>query len=115
MGTIRSFSPDDVREPYRAMAAYIDRVAKPQDRVLVLSFIGQPAISSMLHTPRPVLTATPLGLLPGPAGPTGTCFSTITSPRCSTSATPHPQGLTLIGHKHYRGSLPTELLIYHRS
>jgi hypothetical protein len=115
VGTIRSFSPDNVREPYRTMAAYIDRVAKPQDRVLVLSFIGQPAISSMLQTPRPVLTATRSAYSRVPRGSTAYLFLDDHVAQVLHLRTPHPPGLTLIGHQHYRGSLPTELLIYHRA
>ena len=66
IGTIRSFGPDYVREPYRAMAALIDREARPQDRVLVLSIVGQPAIAAQLHKPVPAQTDA-TRLLRGPA------------------------------------------------
>ena len=68
VGTIRSFSADYVREPYRAMAAYLDRHARPHDRVIAFSFIGQPAIAAMIHRPHPVLPpnrTSYTGLAPG--------------------------------------------------
>jgi hypothetical protein len=113
-GTIKSFGTDYVREPYRAMAAYVDRHARPQDSVLAFSFIGQPAIAAMLHKPRPVLQATFKTYAAVRPGAKAYLFLDETVQQRLNLGTPHFPGLTLIGRKHYRGSLPTVLLIYHK-
>ncbi len=115
IGTIRSFGPDYVREPYRAMAALVDREVRPQDRVLVLSLIGQPAITAMLHKPHPVLEATLRSYSEVPPGSNAYLFLDDRLDQVLRLGTPHPPGLSLIGRKHYPGSLPTDLLVYHHS
>lgn len=115
VGTIKSFGPDYVREPYRAMSAYVDRHARPQDSVLAFSFIGQPAIEAMLHKPRPVVTPTFRTYASVRPGAYAYLFLDQTVQRRLNLGTPHFPGLTLIGRKHYRGSLPTVLLIYHKA
>ncbi len=115
IGTMRSFGPDYVREPYRAMAALIDREARPQDRVLVLSIVGQPAIAAQLHKPRPLPKPTPRAYSEVPRRADVYLFLDDQIAQRLRLAIPHPTGLTLVARKHYRGSKPTELLIYHRS
>jgi hypothetical protein len=115
VGTITSLGPDYVREPYRAMAAYVDQHARPQDRVVVFSFIGQPAIAAMIHRPHPVLSPTGFKYDSVPHGAYLDLFLDDHVAQRLNLRTPHPAGFTLVSHTHYRGSLPTELLVYRRS
>ncbi len=115
LGTARSFGPDYVREPYRAMAAYVDRVAKPRDSVLVFSFIGQPAIASMVHVPNPVQNATLKTYVDVRHHSYAYLFLDLRIAAALGIKAPHLPWLHLLRTKLYRGSLPTELLVYYRS
>jgi uncharacterized membrane protein len=115
IGTFRSFGANYVREPYRAMAAYIDRHAGPRDTIVSVSLIGGPAISAQLHTPRPLVRMTAKTLAAVPRGADAFVVVGDLEARRLGIGTPTAPGMRLVLHKHYPGSLPTEMYVYHRS
>jgi mannosyltransferase len=114
-GTIRSFGADYRREPYRQMAAYLDRVTRPTDPVIMATIIGAPAIFVQMHKPHLIVTRlSPSVWRMVRSG--GSAYLVLDDhvAQVLRFKTPHPAGLQLVARMHYRGSLPTELLVYHR-
>jgi uncharacterized membrane protein len=114
-GTFRSFGPDYARGPYRSIAAYLDRVARPADPIIYGTYAGAGAISAELKKPHLVQDSllTPRWSLVAPGGSAYVVFDeTLTG--VGGIATPHPIGFVLVARKHYVGALPTDVLTYRR-
>jgi hypothetical protein len=111
-GTARSFGTNYVREPYRQMAAYLDRVAQPRDPVLIASLIAGPAIAAQEHRPHLIVKYSPHAWRLVPPG--GSAFLVLAQDvaQILRFKTPHPPGLRLAARLHYPGSQPTDVLVY---
>ena len=81
----------------------------------MLSIVGQPAIAAQLHKPGPLLKPTPRAYSEVPPRADAYLFLDDQIAQRLRLQIPRPAGLKLVAHKHYQGSKPTELLIYHRS
>jgi hypothetical protein len=113
-GTIASFGADYRREPYREMAAYLDRVAEPRDPVVMLTLIGGPAISVQVHKPHLIVKFSPAVWSEVPPGRSAYLVLDDHVAQVLRFRTPRPAGFQLVARIHYRGSLPTDLLVYRR-
>jgi hypothetical protein len=114
-GTLRSFDPVYTRGPFRAIAAYLDRVAPSTAPVTVISYIGLGPLQIQLHRPHRLLTSLPQMWSTAPA--TGLAYVVLDDEisRVFKVPVPRPRGFTLIARKHYAGSFPTEVLAYRRT
>jgi hypothetical protein len=113
-GTIRSFDAVYARGPFRAMAAYLDRVAKPRDPITVVSFVGGPALDAEFHKPHLVGSsiAAMWGLVPS-GGSAYLVLDDLIAHSFKIDI-PHRRGFQLVADKHYAGSSATDVLIYRR-
>ncbi len=113
-GTFRSFDAVYARGPFRTMAAYLDRVARPRDPVAIVSFVGAPALGVEFHKPHVVLSSISKGWSLTPPG--GNAYVVLDDVIATDYKIPTPQhaGFRLVARKHYAGSFPTDLLIYRR-
>ncbi len=114
-GTIRSFDTLYSRPPFREMASYLDQVATPSDPILIVSFVGQPAITAQFHKAHRVLTALPSVWSAVPAH--GTAYMVIDDHIAQAFHLKIPQhpGFRIVSHRRYvGGGLPTELFSYRR-
>lgn len=114
-GTIKSFSSDYVREPFRQMASDLDRLAAPGDPVLMGSLIAQPAIAAQSQRPLRFVKVTLSSWRLTPRG--GLAFLVLAQDLRQRIGlgTLTPAGLKLVSIRHYPGSQPTDILIYRRS
>ena len=119
-GTLRSFRPDYRREPYREMAAYLDRVATPTEPVIMDTLIGGPAIAAQAHKPHRFVSQ-PTAATWSEAAP-GAHVYVVLDDRLAQllgisrlDGPAHPAGFAVVARRHYRGSLPTDVLTYRRS
>jgi uncharacterized membrane protein len=112
-GTMRSFDAAYARGPYRAIAAYLDQVARPRDPVPIVSLEGG-AIPAQFHKRHLVLPST-LGLVQA-VPPGGSAYLVLdqTLARAFKIGTPYEQGLRFVARKRYRGAFATDVLIYTR-
>jgi uncharacterized membrane protein len=112
-GTIRAISPSWARPPYRAIAAYLDRVARPGDPIIMIeSFLG-PAIPAQFHKPHLLLNF-PTGWRSVRPGQTVYLVFDDAIGRALKAGIPRPQGFRLVARTHYVGLASTELLTYVR-
>jgi hypothetical protein len=114
-GTVRSFGSDYVRQDYRAMASYLDRVAGPRDPILLVSLIGAPAIEAQATRPHDYVRYTPTVWSHIPAAPRLYIVYGDEEMRDLETGIPRPRGFRLLRDIHYHGTQPTELLVYVRS
>lgn len=114
-GTIKSFGTAYVRQDYRAMARYLDRVAGPHDPVLLVSIIGAPAIEVQASKPHNYVHYTPGVWNHIPAAPRLYIVYGDLEMHHLGTAVVHPRGFRLVREIHYPGSQPTEMLDYVRS
>jgi hypothetical protein len=111
--TLRSFEPAYNRGPFRTIAAYIDRAARPRDPVTIMSLIGAGAIPAEAHRPHLVLRTVDRWRSAA-AGHAGIVILDDTIARLFKVTTPHPPGYRLVARRHYSGSVPTDVLTYVR-
>jgi uncharacterized membrane protein len=111
-GTVRAISPQWARPPYRAIASYLDRVARPRDPVILESFIWMD-IPVHFHKPH-VLSSSPSGWRTVRHGGIAYVLLDDRTAQALKVGLPHPQGFQLVAHAHYGGIEPTELLTYVR-
>ena len=113
-GTLRSFDAVYARGPFRTMAAYLDRVARPPEPVAIVSFVGAPALGVELRRPHVIVSSVPKiwGLTP----PGGSAYVVLDDVIATTYKIPTPRhpGFALVARRHYTGSFPTDLLTYRR-
>jgi hypothetical protein len=113
-GTARAISPAYRRPPFRAAAAYLDRVASPTDPIIIYPSIVDAAIPVQFHRSHLVRMSSPnqwRGILPG-----GQVFVVIddTTAQGFHVGTPHPNGFRLIDRRHYTGLDWFSVLTYRR-
>jgi hypothetical protein len=91
-GTLRSFGPAYGRGPYRAIAAYLDRVAGFRDPVTITGFLGTDAISVQFKKPHPVQDSlTPMWRS---VPPQGRAYFVLDKTIARGLPPPHPSGLS---------------------
>lgn len=114
-GTARSFDTTYARPPFRVMAGYLDDSAGPHDPVLIMSLVGQPAITAEWHKPHLLVNA--LGPMWADVPPRGTAYLVLDDAiaRDKHLGTPEHRGFELVARRHYvGGGFPTAILIYRR-
>lgn len=114
-GTIRSFDTLYSRPPFRQMASYLDRVATPSDPIVIVSIVGQPAISVELHKPHRLLPG--LGSVWSAVPANGTAYLVIDNhvDQALHLGTPRHRGFVVVARRQYfGGGFPTEILAYRR-
>jgi 4-amino-4-deoxy-L-arabinose transferase-like glycosyltransferase len=116
-GTVRAIGPAYARPPYRAAAAYLDRVAAPRDPVLMYSwaFVLDQAIAVQLHRPHRLLH----GLVvrwPSPP-PGGSLYVVVDQAvlRALKLRSPHHPGYALVSRRRYRGLVPFDVFGFRRT
>jgi hypothetical protein len=114
-GTVRALNPNFVRTPFRAIAAYLDRVAGPNDPIIEGSSVGAPAITAQMHRPHRVL---PNGFHVWDLVPPGSIVYVVVDDdfaRFYKVGTPRPEGFLLLAKRHYAGFFPTDLVTYRKA
>ncbi len=114
-GTVRSFDTAYSRPPFRDMAAYLDRVASPRDPIVIISLVGQPAITVELRR-RHHLVQNLAGLWAG-VPPGGSAYAVLDDhiDRAIGLGTPEHRGFELVGRRSYvGGGFATQILTYRR-
>lgn len=113
-GAFRSFDAVYARGPFRTMATYLDRVARPRDPVTIVSFVGAPALGVEFHNPHVVLSSIPKMWSLTPPG--GSAYVVLDDVIATDFKIPTPRhvGFRLVARKHFAGSFPTDLLTYRR-
>jgi hypothetical protein len=112
-GSIRAISPDYVRTPFRAMAAYLDAHAGTRDPVVNGTVYGGPPLTAQMKKPH-LMVRSALGIRV-PAGGNLRAFIVLDDQLArilhivGAPALPH---FRPIGHIHYRGVTPTDLWVY---
>jgi hypothetical protein len=113
-GTFRSFDAVYARGPFRTIAAYLDRVARPRDPVTIVSFVGAPALGVQFRKPHVILGSIPrMWQLTAGGGNAYVVLDDVIAARYKI-ATPRRAGFQLVSRRHYAGSFPTDLLTYRR-
>jgi hypothetical protein len=113
LGTIRGISPSWVRPPYRAVAQYLDQVAKPRDPVFLFTYgsILDDAIPAQMKRPHTIVTGAPKRW---PRRPAGTlAFVVVDDAKLRPLA--HalaPTGYALVARRRYSGSVSFTLFTY---
>jgi uncharacterized membrane protein len=111
--SLRAISPDYVRTPFRAMAAYLDHNARPRDPVLYSTYVGAPAISAQMKKPHVVVSsAAALHGLPRPGERAFVVPDDVLATVLHLAAVPKLPYFRPIAHRHYRGIFPTDLWEY---
>jgi hypothetical protein len=114
-GTIRSFDAAYARGPFRAMAAYLDRVATPRDPVTVVSLVAGPALDAEFHKPHLVLSSITAMWASAPSGGSAYLVLDDVIAQAFKISTPRRHGFQLVARKHYAGNFATDVLIYRRT
>jgi mannosyltransferase len=111
--SFRAISPDYVRTPFRAIAAYLDQNAGPRDPVLYSTYVGPPAISAQTKKPHLVLSSVlALHGLPRPGERAFVVQDDVLAHLLHFAAVPKLPHFRPIAHRHYRGIFPTDLWEY---
>jgi hypothetical protein len=111
-GTFRSFDAIYARGPFRTMAAYLDRVARPRDPVTIVSFVGAPALGVQFRRPHVILSSvSKMWALTAAGGNAYVVLDDVIAVRYKIP-TPQRPGFQLVARRHYGGSFPTDLLTY---
>jgi 4-amino-4-deoxy-L-arabinose transferase-like glycosyltransferase len=110
VGTVRSFESPYNRGPFRTIAAYLDRVAKPRDPVALISFAGSLAVGEELR--RPHLIERRLAAVWRATPPGGEAYVLLdqATQRALHLATPAHPGFVRVLRRVYPG-LPTAYLL----
>jgi hypothetical protein len=116
VGTIKAVGTTYARGPFRAMAAYLDKVARPEDPIVYSSLVAPPAISVQLHKPH--LQATTLRFVTHavPVASDARVYLVLDDSLAHQLhiGTPRLPGYLLLARKHFAGLVPTDLLTYRR-
>jgi len=114
-GTLRSFDSAYTRGPFRMIAAYLDRSAKPRDPVALISLVGELAVREELE--RPHVFVPSLAGMWSKTPVDGRAYLVLDEQikRIRGGATPQHAGFRLISRRPYAGALATELLVYRRT
>jgi mannosyltransferase len=115
VGTVRSFEPAYTRGPFRAIAAYLDRVAAPRDPVAVISVTGNLAVLEEVARPHRIEPSIPALWRSTPPGGRSYLVLDLAIDRLGHLGTPHHAGFDLISRRLYGGASPTRVLVYRRS
>jgi len=114
-GTFRSFDAAYERPPFRVLASDLDRVAARDDPVLLVSLVGQPAISVEFARPHRVVRDLPELWRSVPPGGTAYVVLDETLDRLLKLGTPEHPGFHLVSRQHFPGGgFSTDLLTYRR-
>lgn len=111
--SIRSVSLQYSRPPYRDVATYLDRVARPRDPVILVSLLGNTAIPVEWHKPHRTLSFI-LFWRNVPPGRHAYLVMDVKLARYFKLGAMKTPGVRLVGIKHYGGWSPTEVLDYYR-
>jgi 4-amino-4-deoxy-L-arabinose transferase-like glycosyltransferase len=114
-GTFRASETAYARPPYRDIAAYLDRIARPTDPVALVSLLAQPSISAEFKRPH-ASAGFPAFWRLTPKG--GEAFLVLDDALARAFKLPEvplpPAGFQVVTHRHYPGLFPTELVVYSR-
>lgn len=113
-GTARAISARYARPPYRAAAAYLDRVAAPSDPVLMYTaaLVLDQALPAQFRRPHDVVAGIPR---PWPREPVGTRAFVVVDDgvlRALRTRDLRPPGWVLMGGRHYSGLVSFRVLTY---
>jgi 4-amino-4-deoxy-L-arabinose transferase-like glycosyltransferase len=113
-GTLRAISPRYARPPYRTVAEYLDRVARPGDPVLMVSsaLVFDDAIPAQFTRPHRVLDGIPTRWPRLRAGAPAYVVVDDSIVHALAPAVLRPPGFTLVARRHYVGLAPFSLLTY---
>jgi len=109
LGTMRSFESAYNRGPYRQIAAYLDRTARPNDPVTIISFAGTPAIPIQFRRPHQMLQRP--DQWPATAG-TAHDYLIVDETVTQRYLTGVPSGFALVGRRRWIGTVPVDLFVY---
>jgi Dolichyl-phosphate-mannose-protein mannosyltransferase len=109
-GSIRAISPPYARPPFRAIAAYLDRVAGPRDPIIMYPSFRTPAIRAQFHKPHPIISMSSNAWTSVPLGATAYVVIDNTPPVPYQIQAPNPRGFALVARRQYTGLASTELL-----
>jgi uncharacterized membrane protein len=116
-GTVRAVGTTYARGPFRAMAAYLDKTARPGDPIVYATLVGQPAISVQLHKPHPQTTTTGLLQHSVPVAAGARVYvvldDTLAQMLNLRVGALRLEGFVLTARRHFAGLFPTDLLTYH--
>jgi hypothetical protein len=114
-GTIKALRSPYTRGPFRTVASYLDRSARPQDPIVYFTIVGQPAVSTQLRKTHEQTTARPLVAHQVPVAPGARVYLVLDDHmrdvlrlRPSTLL----PGFQLLSGRHFAGMFPTEVLTY---
>jgi uncharacterized membrane protein len=112
-GTIRGISPSWTRPPFRTVAQYLDRVAKPRDPVLLLTWseVLDRSIPVQFKRPHTVIRGVP-ERWPHPAAGTRAFVVVDQSQIHRMNRELAPRGYALVGRHLYGGAVPFTLFTY---
>ena len=113
-GTLRSFGPDYNRGPYRAIAAYIDRVAGPRDPVSIGTYEGAGPLFAQLHRRHWILGKGSLWPYIGGRATGYLVLDRLLALTLKVNPAP-PAGFALVVHLHYGGAVSTDVYGYRRA
>jgi 4-amino-4-deoxy-L-arabinose transferase-like glycosyltransferase len=116
-GTIRALTPAYTRPPFRVAAHYLDRVAGPQDPVVVYPSYGSldDVITVQFRRRHTVVKGVPSQWPAIPRGGAGYVLLDDSLARVAHVPVPSPPGYTLRAKRHYGGFVSFTLLIYRRT
>jgi mannosyltransferase len=112
-GTIRALSPSWIRPPYRAVARYLDQVARPRDPVLLFTYRGilDDAIPAQLKRPHTIIAGVPRRWPRRPAGtPAFVVVDNVKLHRLRRALA--PAGYVLVARRRYSGAVSFTLFTY---
>ena len=112
-GTARSLGPAYDRGPYRTLANYLDRVARPPDPIVLATYAGAGPLLVQFKHAHTIVRKPALWSHIG-AGGTGYMVLDEQIARFLHVSTVPPAGFVLIARRHYGGGLATDLLTYRR-
>jgi 4-amino-4-deoxy-L-arabinose transferase-like glycosyltransferase len=114
-GTFRSFDAAYTRPPFRSVSVALDRVAKPDDPILVESFFGGPAIGAQLKKPHRFVGGLPMLWSTVPPG--GDAYLAIdeSTPLAPKGGAPQHAGFHIVSRRLFvGGGFTTALITYRR-
>ena len=112
LASATALQPAYRRGPFRAIAAYLDRVAGPEDPVLYASVPGPLVLNEMYHHPHRVVAGPTLKAHPPAAGHRAYLVLDDSLARFVHSTQPRLPGLRFVARTHFDGLFPTSVLTY---
>jgi mannosyltransferase len=113
-GTLRSFDPNYNRGPFRSIAAELDRLAAPQDPIVLVTYAGQLATREQLRRPHLIVPTLPDMWERTPVGHRAYLVLDKSFDEVFHLGTPQHAGFRLVSRQVHTGALPTSVLIYER-